>query len=531
MLHIQDYINNTIITEAYTNKLVVSAVDYKKPNDIYSAIVDRFGDMYKSVANFDERSKYLSYIIHDYISKTNDTVILSGQDNNKVVQSNKESNYLKLNRSSFAKMKQLYDTENVIKIDNETYSITISDRIVSVGGDEEKSIIVAINGDGSDSLTTQQQENFVCTVINRILEQNLDYKELLKQYSRPNDLLSLVLSALNLEESSDIAKRIKNSNWHNSFLGTCKVILELLPKDEYSNYCVKRIDDTKENKNDVVRAYLELVDVLRKPLNQNRNNVTTADILLYKKDEKESADLIRQITATVQAQIKDNNTVDKTEKSDAQLKEIRNSIKEQLIALWEKHKIVGISLKKTDKNAGYEYCNFNANVDADVEVSNYEIDVKDKRTSIYINCDAEIVKDNVANAKDENGKVVETVESIGDDLSKELVSTDNEEDKEFTLNGKTRITIRSFGNNNFGADITIGKAPTLGKVQANIYRSVFNKLINGKEDASKVQYSAIKNLMMDIKDDNTTELKDEFAKLIAFGIKVNNFALPFILIK
>ena len=37
--------------------------------------------------------------------------------------------------------------------------------------------------------------------------------------------------------------------------------------------------------------------------------------------------------------------------------------------------------------------------------------------------------------------------------------------------------------------------------------------------------------MTDIKDNNTTELKDEFAKLIASGIKVNNFALPFILIK
>ena len=531
MLHIQDYINNTIITEAYTNKLVVSAVDYKKPNVIYSAIVDRFGDMYKSVANFDERSKYLSYIIHDYISKTNDTVILSGQDNNKVVQSNKESNYLKLNRSSFAKMKQLYDTENVIKIDNEIYSITISDRVVSIGSDESKSITVAINGDGSDSLTTQQQENFVCTVINHILElDNISVDNLLEQYSNANDLLSLVLSALNLEESSDIAKRIKNSNWHNSFLGTCKVILELLG-GEYSDYCVKRIDDTKENKNDVVRAYLELVDVLRKPLNQNRNNVTTADILLYKKNETESADLIRQITASVQAQIKDNSTVDKTEKSDDQLKAIRTNIKRQLIALWEKHKIVGISLKKTDKNAGYEYCNFNANVDADVEVSNYEIDVKDKRTSIYINCDAEIVKDNVANAKDENGKVVETVESIGDDLSKELVSTDNEEDKEFTLNSKTRITIRSFGNNNFGADITIGKAPTLGKVQANTYREVFNKLINNKEDStSKVAYTDIKEFIKGIQDDNK-KLNNDFAKLIASGIKVNNFALPFILIK
>lgn len=523
MLHIQDY----IITEAYTNKLVVSAVDYNEPNVIYSAIVDRFDDMYKSVANFNERAKYLSYIIHDYISKTDDTVILSGQDNTKVVQNKKESNYLKVNRSSFAKMKQLYDAENVIKIDGKSYSITISDRIVSIGSVEEKSIIVAINGDGSDSLTTQQQENFVCTVINKILEQNLDVDTLLKQYSKPNDLLSLVLSALNLEESSDIAKRIKNSNWCNSFLGTCKVILELLGGD-YSDYCVKRIDDTKENKNDVVRAYLELVDVLRKPLNQNRNNVTTADILLYKKNEQQSVNLIKKITDSVQAQIKDNSTVDKTEKSDAQLKEIRNSIKEQLIALWEKHKIVGISLKKTDKNASYEYCNFDANIDTNVVVSGYEIDVKKERTSIYINCDAKIVKDNVANTKDESGKVIE---SIGDDLSKELVSTDNEEDKKFALKGKTRITIRSFGNNNFGADITIGRAPTLGKVQANTYRSVFNKLINGKEDASKVQYSTIKNLMTDIKDNNTTELKDEFAKLIASGIKVNNFALPFILIK
>ena len=162
-------------------------------------------------------------------------------------------------------------------------------------------------------------------------------------------------------------------------------------------------------------------------------------------------------------------------------------------------------------------------------MSGYEIDVKKERTSIYINCDAKIVKDNVANAKDESGKVIE---SIGDDLSKELVSTDNEEDKKFALKGKTRITIRSFGNNNFGADITIGRGPTLGKVQANTYRSVFNKLINDKVDStSKVQYSTIKNLMMDIKDNNTTELKDEFAKLIASGIKVNNFALPFILIK
>ena len=164
-------------------------------------------------------------------------------------------------------------------------------------------------------------------------------------------------------------------------------------------------------------------------------------------------------------------------------------------------------------------------------MSNYEIDVKDKRTSIYINCDAEIVKDNVANAKDENGKVVETVESIGDDLSKELVSTDNEEDKEFTLNSKTRITIRSFGNNNFGADITIGKAPTLGKVQANTYREVFNKLINNKEDStSKVAYTDIKEFIKGIQDDNK-KLNNDFAKLIASGIKVNNFALPFILIK
>ena len=397
MLHIQDY----IITEAYTNKLVVSVADYTEPNVIYSAIVDRFGDMYKSVTNFNERANKLSYIIHDYISKTDDTVILSGQDNNKVIQSSKESNYLKVNRSSFAKMKQLYDTENVIKIDGESHSITISDRIVSIGRSEEKSITVAINGDGSDSLTTQQQENFVCTVINHILElDNISVDNLLEQYSKPNDLLSLVLSALNLEESSDIAKRIKNSNWCNSFLGTCKVILELLRGKEYSDYCVKRIDDTKENKNDVVRAYLELVDVLRKPLNQNRNNVTTADILLYKKNEQQSVNLIKKITASVQAQIKDNSTVDKTEKSDDQLKAIRTNIKRKLIDLWEKHKIVGISLKKTDKNASYEYCNFDANIDTNVVVSGYEIDVKKERTSIYINCDAKIVKDNVANTKD-----------------------------------------------------------------------------------------------------------------------------------
>lgn len=525
MLHIQDY----IITEAYTNKLVVSVADYTEPNVIYSAIVDRFGDMYKSVANFNERANKLSYIIYDYISKTDNTVILSGQDNNKVVQSSKESNYLKLNRSSFVKMKQLYDTENVIKIDGKSYSINLSDRVVSIGSDENKSITVAINGDGSDSLTTQQQENFVCTVINHILAlDDINVDNLLEQYSKPTDLLSLVLSALNLEESSDIAKRIKNSNWCNSFLGTCKVILELLGGD-CSDYCVKRIDDTKENKNDVVRAYLELVDVLRKPLNQNRNNVTTADILLYKKNEQQSVNLIKKITDSVQAQIKDNSTVDKTEKSDDQLKAIRKHIKEQLIDLWEKHKIVGISLKKTDKNASYEYCNFDANIDTNVVVSGYEIDVKKERTSIYINCDAKIVKDNVANTKDESGKVIE---SIGGDLSKELVSTDNEEDKKFALKGKTRITIRSLGNNNFGADITIGRAPTLGKVQANTYRSVFNKLINDKVDStSKVQYSTIKNLMTDIKDNNTTELKDEFAKLIASGIKVNNFALPFILIK
>lgn len=418
MLHIQDY----IITEAYTNKLVVSVADYTEPNVIYSAIVDRFGNMYKSVANFNERANKLSYIIYDYISKTDNTVILSGQDNNKVVQSSKESNYLKLNRSSFAKMKQLYDAENVIKIDGKSYSINLSDRVVSIGSDESKSITVAINGDGSDSLTTQQQENFVCTVINHILASNITVKELLNTYSEPTKLLELILSILELEDSSDIAKRIKNNNWCNSFLGTCKVILELLGGD-YSDYCVKRIDDTKENKNDVVRAYLELVDVLRKPLNQNRNNVTTADILLYKKNETESADLIRQITASVQAQIKDNSTVDKTEKSDDQLKTIRTNIKRQLITLWEKHKIVGISLKKTDKNASYEYCNFDANIDTNVVVSGYEIDVEEKRTSIYINCDAKIVKDNVANVKDESGKIIE---SIGDDLSKELVSTDNE---------------------------------------------------------------------------------------------------------
>lgn len=520
MLHIQDY----MITEAYTTKLVVTADEYDDAGAIYDDILSTFGEIYKSKTNFDERARKLAYLIFDYITKTNDSVILSGQDSEK-----KDSNsYLKLNRSSFKKMKQFYDSEDAFNIDGETYNVGFGGNTISIINNKHQSIKVAREGDGSSSLTTQQQENFVCTVINYILSQNIGYKELLEKYSSPNEFLALVLTALELDESSDIAKKIKNSAWHNSFLGTCKVILELLEGKNYADYRVRRIDDTVGNAAGAVKAYLDLVDVLRKPLNQNRNNITTADIILYNKNEQESVNLIKKITDSVQDQIKDNNTVDSVEKSDDQLKQVRKSIKEQLIGLWKDNGIVGISLKKTNKNAGYQYCNFDANIDAKVVVSNYDIDVKENRTSIYINCAAKIVKDNIANTKDENGKVVE---SIDDELSKDLLSTDNELTKEFTLKGKLIITIRSFGNNNFGADIKIGKAPTLGKVQANTYRRVFNKLINNKEETSKVQYSVVKEYLDNIQDDNPGELNNEFAKLITSGIKVNNFALPFILIK
>ncbi len=520
MLHIQDY----IITEAYTTKLVISKNEYNNATDIYDGIIGTFGNVYRSVKNFEERARKLAYLIFDYITKTNDTVILSGQDSEK----KNTNNYLKLNRSSFKRMKLFYDREDAFDIEGERYNVGFGKNSVSIINNKHQSITVAKEGDGSNSLTTWQQENFVCTVINYILSQNIDYKELIQQYSRPNEFLALVLTALELDESSDIAKKIKNNAWHNSFLGTCKVILELLEGKNYDDYQVKRIDDTVGNATGAVKAYLDLVDVLRKPLNQNRNNITTADILLYNKNEEESINLIKKITDSVQDQIKDNNTVDSAEKSDDQLKQIRTNIKRQLINLWKEHGIVGISLKKTNKNAGYQYCNFDANIDAKVVVFGYDIDVKENRTSIYINCDEKIVKDNITNTKDENGRVVE---SIDDKLSKDILSTDDELKKEFVLKGKTTITIRSFGNNNFGADIKIGKAPTLGKVQANTYRRVFNKLINNKEDTSKVQYSVVKEYLADIQEDNTKDLNSEFAKLIASGIKVNNFALPFILIK
>ena len=523
MLHIQDY----IIVEAYTNKLVISKNEYVDTDEIYDDIMNTFGATYHSVTKFDERAHKLAYIIFDYITKTDDIVILSGQDSEDNVK--KESNsYLKLNRSTFVKMKRVYDIDNAIEIDDKTYNVDMNASTVSIINDKHQSVHVAKIGDGSSSLTTQQQENFVCTVINYILSQNIDVDTLLNEYSNTNDFFALTLSALELDESSDIAKKIKNSAWHNSFLGTCKVILELLRGKTYSDYQVKRIDDAVGNATGAVKAYLDLVDVLRKPLNQNRNNITTADILLYNKNEQQSADLIKKITDSVQDQIKDNNTVDSVEKSDAQLKQIRTNIKRQLINLWKEHGIVGISLKKTNKNAGYQYCNFDANIDAKVIVSDYDVDVKENRTSIYINCDAKIVKDTITNTKDENGNVVE---NIDDKLSKDLLSADNELAKEFTLKGKTIITIRSFGDNNFGADIKIGKSPTLGKVQANTYRRVFNKLINNKEDTSKVQYSAVKQFLASIQEDNPESLNGEFAKLIASGIKVNNFALPFILTK
>jgi hypothetical protein len=513
-----------MIVEAYTTKLVISKNEYKKATDIYDGIISTFGAIYKTTTNFDARSNKLAYLIFDYITKTNDTVILSGQDSEK----KNTNNYLKLNRSSFKKMKLFYDRENAFDIEGETYNVGFGKDSVNIINNKHQSITVAKEGDGSNSLTTQQQENFVCTVINYILSQNIDWDELLRQYNDTNKFLALVLSALELDESSDIAKKIKNSAWHNSFLGTCKVILELLEGKTYSDYQVKRIDDTVGNATGVVKTYLDLVDVLRKPLNQNRNNITTADILLYNKNEQQSADLIKKITDSVQDQIKDNNTVNSVEKSDAQLKEVRKSIKEQLIGLWKEHGIVGISLKKTNKNAGYQYCNFDANIDAKVVVFGYDIDVKENRTSIYIKCDEKIVKETITNTKDENGNVVE---NIDDKLSKDILSTDDEQKKKFILKGKTTITIRSFGNNNFGADIKIGKSPTLGKVQANTYRRIFNKLINNKEDTSKVQYSTVKQFLASIQEDNPESLNSEFAKLIASGIKVNNFALPFILIK
>ena len=238
MLHIQDY----IIVEAYTNKLVISKNEYVDTDEIYDDIMNTFGATYHSVTKFDERAHKLAYIIFDYITKTDDIVILSGQDSEDNVK--KESNsYLKLNRSTFVKMKRVYDIDNAIEIDDKTYNVDMNASTVSIINDKHQSVHVAKIGDGSSSLTTQQQENFVCTVINYILSQNIDVDTLLNEYSNTNDFFALTLSALELDESSDIAKKIKNSAWHNSFLGTCKVILELLRGKTYSDYQVKRIDD------------------------------------------------------------------------------------------------------------------------------------------------------------------------------------------------------------------------------------------------------------------------------------------------
>lgn len=82
MLHIQDY----IITEAYTTKLVISKNEYNNATDIYDGIIGTFGNVYRSVKNFEERARKLAYLIFDYITKANDTVILSGQDSEKKTQ-------------------------------------------------------------------------------------------------------------------------------------------------------------------------------------------------------------------------------------------------------------------------------------------------------------------------------------------------------------------------------------------------------------------------------------------------------------
>ena len=118
--------------------------------------------------------------------------------------------------------------------------------------------------------------------------------------------------------------------------------------------------------------------------------------------------------------------------------------------------------------------------------------------------------------------------------------TENVEDEDtlhdIKLGDGTKITIRSFGEKSpIGCDITLSNQPTLGKVGADTFRE-FCSVITGKNKDLFKGYNnkdKIRDLLRlklsEIKDLNS--LKAYIIKLIESGIKINNFALPFILIK
>ena len=398
MLHIQDY----MITEAYTERAYIN--DYSSKEVIFDTIQSTI-DNIDNFSNTDQLKKYceiISIILYHALRKTNGSVFLSFDPYN-----TSETKYPKISRSSISIISKAL-TDKVIKNDIlrelnalKFYDEKITDIKVSEGKYSKLSIykgkdgiILGNFGNGSGGkLSTKGQETFVCNVFNSLAEgikegENTDLDSVAEASKFVNrdefDRLIKILDILGIENINvDSEKKVVTSDdkhtqelinaiksgWDISFFKTCELIFKILKakKVNIKEYKLVRFDDTiRTGDSEICKQYLELVNAIAKPLGIERNNVTTADALLYNNSNDAIAAMesilkkVKTFYTINKTDGKDNinDSTDKQKMTPEVADEKHVEIIHDLINLWKVHNIIGISLKKTDENAKAYRCNF-----------------------------------------------------------------------------------------------------------------------------------------------------------------------------
>nr|DAN98533.1 MAG TPA: hypothetical protein [Caudoviricetes sp.] len=582
MLHIHDFLSNQI-NEAYTERADID--DYSSIEKINDTIQNKI-DSIENFSNTERLKVYcnvIAVILYHTLQKTKGTVFLSFNPDEK-----KDSKYPKINRSSINLINKALDNKTIkdviLKDINELGLLdgTITDVTISGSKDSTKLnvksgkdvTIIGLFGNGSSGkLSTKDQETFVCNVFNALAEgirdgQNTDLDSLSEATKFVNgttfDRLVKILDILNIDnvdinnkaetvtsedpKVKELINAIK-SGWDISFFKTCELIFRILKTKnvDIKDYKLIRFDDTIRNGDSLIcKKYLELVNTIAKPLGLERNNVTTADALLYNNSQEAVITMdnilkkIKKFYTTNKSDGKDNinDNVDKQKMTADDAITEHSQIVSMLSDLWKKHNIIGISLKKTDENAKAYRCNFSDkdNIRTYIDVSNILFKpAKENATGVgTITCDAEIKTDSI----DVEGQIKDckVQHSLLDIIKESANGGDEEVLHDIKLGDNIKITIRSFGEKTpIGADITLSNQPTLGKVSSETFRH-FCSTVTGQNKEMFKGYNnkdEIRDLLRSKLNDKSvlSKLDAEVVKLIESGIKVNNFALPFILIK